>query len=225
MITDRVVSVEFSRKDTMNFYNSVIRQDLIEQGLDKKAAQAHKELFKGNADLYQSFVERFSMFIWSHCVAINKSKYKKAKRVRERTRDFILTGSAIFLTLTFNDATLSRTSEKTRRRYVSRFLKANCSEYVANIDFGDKDRVYKDKKGKTRITTEREHYHALVYISDGVLIDFEQWHNYGSVYMEYIKADERDIRKVARYTAKLSNHALKVKGDVPRLIYSRKKSG
>lgn len=131
------------------------------------------------------------------------SKRRKAKKVRDKISDLVLSGKAIFITLTFTDKILAKTSVITRRRYVARYLKANSKNYVANIDFGA-------KKG-------REHYHALVD-SD---IDFSNWYKYGAVKVERVRTSESDLARVSLYVSKLTNHALKVGENAPRLIYSR----
>jgi len=119
------------------------------------------------------------------------------------------TNHAYFLTLTFNDSVFNRNlSPETRRRYIARFLKSECKEYVANIDFGS--------------TNNREHYHAVVIPK--TIIDFAKYRkifdNSNINYKRIIKGD-KDIKKLSLYIAKLTNHALKENGFYKRLIYSR----
>lgn len=133
---------------------------------------------------------------------LQKSKKDKTSKVKKKIEDLVKSGNAIFITLTFTDDTLQKTSVETRRRYVSRYLKANSKNYVANIDFGAKN--------------GREHYHAVVDKD----IKFESWYKYGAINVERVRTQEDDLTRVARYVSKLSYHALKVI-DAPRLIYSR----
>lgn len=187
---------------------SLIKQAIVNDGLDKKINRASWLSFCGDDQLKNALIEAFGFEVWKVGRSINQSGYKRRLRVKNRIGKELLLGSVQFLTLTFSDATLSKTSEATRRKYVSRFLKRNCSCYVANIDYGG-------KKG-------REHYHALV-VSE--FVEFKEWHRLGAIKTEKVKASDDDLEKVARYTAKLSNHALKVNdGKAPRLIYSRRKN-
>lgn len=134
---------------------------------------------------------------------LNESKYRKSKKVRDKISKLVLSDNAIFITLTFNDNTLSKTSVLTRRRYVARYLKQNCKEYVANIDFGG--------------LNGREHYHAVVSKD----IDFKKWHKFGAINAERVRPLEDSPKRISRYITKLTNHALKVGAIAPRLIYSR----
>lgn len=110
----------------------------------------------------------------------------------------------LFLTLTFTDSTLNSTNSLTRRKYVTRFLKENCIEYVSNIDFGG-------KKG-------REHYHALVLVNGK--LDYKKW-KYGALNGKKVACSDTDIERTSRYVSKLSNHAIKETTKQSRLIYSR----
>lgn len=171
----------------------------------KEINHAHFESYQGDSSLRDFFVHAYGWDIYSVGLGLNSSRYHKEQRVRERTHDFIVSGNALFLTLTFKDDILSTTNAKTRRRYVSRFLKANCEHYVANVDYGSKN--------------GREHYHALVVVRKSVKLN--QWHKLGAINLRHIRQTENDAKRVAKYTAKLSNHALKQYGTAPRLIYSR----
>lgn len=139
----------------------------------------------------------------------------KARRLRLETRvsRIIRSNNAKFITLTFNPVFLEReTSEETRRRYISRFLKEQCKEYVANIDYGESE------KG-----THREHYHAVV-IPKATKIDYKAYNEVfdnSRIYSEDIKVSTKSNRCLSRYINKLTNHSLKASGQYKRLIYSR----
>lgn len=96
-----------------------------------------------------------------------------------------------FVTLTFTDEVMKSTTERTRHRYVTQFLKSEVRCYYANIDYGEKN--------------EREHYHAVV--SDKV--DFSKW-THGSINAEQIRNTKKDRRKISTYMRKLTNHAHKM---------------
>ena len=134
---------------------------------------------------------------------LNESKYRKAKKVRDKITSLVLSNTALFITLTFNDKTMAKTDTEKRRRLVQRYLKQNCNEYVANIDFGK--------------TNGREHYHAVV--SDTLCL--QSWFKYGSIDVMHIRPFESSPKALSKYITKLTNHALKVGSIAPRLIYSR----
>lgn len=138
---------------------------------------------------------------------------QRRKRLRDRIEKMIMSEKAIFLTLTFNDNYLSRKmSAETRRRYVARFLKSECSEYIANIDFGQDERY-----------TKREHYHAVA-IPKNDKIDFSAYSegfDKSRISSLAIKVNRKSRDNLARYIDKLTNHALKHNGHYKRLIYSR----
>lgn len=89
-------------------------------------------------------------------------------------------GNAKFLTLTFNDSFFDRgTSEDTRRKYIRRFLKEQCQEYVANVDYGDKN--------------GREHFHAIV-VPKSTRIDYTPYCDFLTV-LGYIARISWLVRK------------------------------
>ena len=128
---------------------------------------------------------------------------KKNQRARQKIESIIQFGNALFLTLTFTDDVLVSTTEKTRRTYVSRFLKENCIEYIANIDFGAKN--------------GREHYHAVVSVDNK--LDYSNW-KFGALNGVKIRKNSNPL-VMAKYINKLSNHATKSTTKNGRLIYSR----
>jgi len=137
--------------------------------------------------------------------ALNQSRRRKAKKIKKRIDLYSTERQGYFLTLTFTDNVLNSTSEQTRRRYVARYLKANFSDYVANRDYGK--------------TTEREHFHAVVYHNTELTMNWA----YGFASHRKIKQSDKDRTKLAKYQAKLTNHALKKSGRLESIIYSRKK--
>ncbi|MBE5735419.1 MAG: hypothetical protein E7361_03130 [Clostridiales bacterium] len=145
------------------------------------------------------------------CKQIYDSRRQKILRLKKKLTHVITNYDCLWLTLTFRDDVLDNTSEKTRRIYISRFLKSlNVPFYVANIDFGD--------KVKNLDSLEREHYHAVIQ-SD--YLDMSLY-NYGFIYVERIRNTTNSIKKISKYINKLTAHAYKdsTKG-LNRLIYSR----
>lgn len=159
-----------------------------------------------NIHVAEKFNKGFELRIW-------QSNKDRRNRLRNRIGNMILQGNAIFLTLTFNDTFFEReTSEITRRRYIARFLKEQCKEYVANIDYGESEKH-----------THREHYHALV-IPKAKRIDFKPYcafFDHSRIYSEKVYTSKKSKDSITRYISKLTNHSLKASGQYKRLIYSR----
>lgn len=134
---------------------------------------------------------------------LNRASYYRTARLKERIREAVLSGSAWFITITFSPETLAKTNEKTRRVYVSRWLRSLTPFYVANIDYGLKN--------------EREHYHAVITSDKRPP---KSW-SYGFVDILKVKTTETDTKRVSKYISKLTNHAIKNTTKSKRIIYSR----
>ena len=140
---------------------------------------------------------------------INNAYYHRTTRLKQRISK-IVTKRSYFLTITWTDYYLSSTSpgylkEGTRREYITRFLKKISTDYVANIDFGEKN--------------NREHYHAVVQAEN---INFLDW-QYGNLDFKLITYTDNDCVELARYVSKLTNHAIKETTKRQALIYPKKK--
>lgn len=199
-------------------YSNDFRSEVVAQGLVSEVLRKKKELYfdklinivdEENGEVFKSTTD----YTWFDYIIENRrnsqvdcafllldSKKRKIAKVREKISELVLTGQAVFLTLTFTDEVLSKTSQATRRRYVARFLKESSGDYVANIDFSP--------------DINREHYHAVVIKR----IDLKSW-KYGFSYAEKVRCRPSDLTRVSKYISKLTAHALKV--DATRLIYSR----
>ena len=160
---------------------------------------------------------------------IIKAEYRRTTRLKSRIELFLdQQESTTFLTLTFSDKTLQNTTPKTRRQFVVRYLKSQSDFYIANLDFGYEN--------------GREHYHAVILGK----VDLKPWEQYGFIFAEkvgnrseltrstipnrYKELSEKEARlkmrqdtekKLARYVAKLSNHAIKETTRRSCLIYSK----
>lgn len=189
---------------------------------------------------YRDFFMRNYPVEYAEAEKINMARYKRVSRLRKYIAKMLYTcDDVVFLTLTFNDDVLSSTSQITRRRYVQRFLTSCHALYVANIDFGALDE-YKDSKGKIKKGTHREHYHAVV----GARVSVKRWH-YGFAFAETVKSldDLRkpipkryqdlpenvikirmqidDEKRLSKYVAKLTNHAIKETTKQCRMLYPK----
>lgn len=136
------------------------------------------------------------------CQQIFNSFRKRQGRLRKRIENMITNNDCLFLTLTFTDDVLSSTSFDTRKKYVLRFLNnLNCA-FVGNVDYGSEN--------------GREHYHCVVACDN---VSCNDWH-YGAI--NFKRIINKNSLALAKYVAKLTNHALKESTNNSRIIYSRK---
>lgn len=179
---------------------------LYSEGVLLYALRTKKEGYKPYNDLVSYCKENGLMNELKECSKINHAEYKRTQRLKKRVETMLLNGECVFITLTFNDETLRDTTEKERRVAVSRYLKKYRCLYIANIDYGSKNK--------------REHYHALINCKS---IDFKSWRKYGNINAKRVrnKDIESDKTKLSKYIAKLSNHAIKETTKRSCLIYSR----
>ena len=157
------------------------------------------------AEEQRFFYSHFAPEDWKECKRVFDSNRQQTARLKKRIEQMIAySPDCVFVTLTFRDDVLASTSSETRRQYVRKFLKANSSRYVANIDFGGKN--------------GREHYHA---VSD-TRLNPKLW-KYGALNVKKVRYDpeSKSSVRLAKYVAKLTNHAIKDTTKRCALIYSR----
>lgn len=142
--------------------------------------------------------------VWQEAEKINHASYKRNKRLKDRIEQMLLDGNCYFLTLTFSDDTLNRTSDKWRRKSVTYILKEISPEYVANIDYGKKN--------------GREHYHAVIRCDS--VPDLSAWKRFGFFNVQRVRSED-DFVKLGKYVGKLTNHAIKNTTRGTRIIYSK----
>lgn len=135
---------------------------------------------------------------------LNNARSHRIQRLKKRVGN-IISYRSFFLTLTFTNKVLSTTSVKTRREYITRYLKSISNNYVANMDFGAKN--------------GREHYHAIIQADH---IDSKLW-IYGNLDFELIELDSESTHKLSKYISKLTNHAIKKTNRRQALIYPKKR--
>lgn len=143
---------------------------------------------------------------YKETIKINHASYKRTTRLKHRIEKMLLSGICYFITLTFNDNVLNNTTAETRKKYVKNYLKEQSNVYVANIDFGSKN--------------GREHYHSLL-IPLNNKIQPSLWHKNGAINIKKVKANTTNPIKLAKYIAKLTNHAVKETTKRTSIIYSR----
>lgn len=162
-----------------------------------------KPLNDNQLQVYRMMAQEFPEE-WKEAYRVNDASYHRTKRLKEKIKRMITSGSCIFLTLTFTNQVLDSTSQDTRKRYIKRALKTMSDTYIANIDYGKKK--------------EREHYHAIVLSAK---VSQDQW-KYGNLDYERVRVEQEDSPvKIAKYINKLTNHAIKETVKQNRLIYSR----
>lgn len=136
------------------------------------------------------------------CDKIYNSFRKRQARLKKRIENMLTNNNCLFLTLTFTDDVLSTTNFDTRKKYVLRFLNnLNCA-FVGNVDYGSKN--------------DREHYHCVVAIDN---VSCNDWF-FGAI--NFKRIINKNSLALAKYVAKLTNHALKETTNNSRIIYSRK---
>ena len=187
---------------------------VIASGLHKKVSKIDKLTYLNSIngivadkeldDEYFDLCQEYDYKDIEEARKINLASYRRTSRLRERIEDYLAIGQCLFLTLTFDDNTLSNTNSLTRKKYVSRCLKMMSKYYVANIDFGREN--------------EREHYHAVV-VADKVSQDMWQ---YGNLDWQRIKVSNKSVARVPKYINKLTNHAIKETTRRSCIIYSKK---
>lgn len=194
-----------------------ISQVMKDNALRKITLKRRENLVK-DIDFDTGEVDIFSTYQLKRAIADNlglefrmyKSNERRKQRIKDRITRMLETEKALFLTLTFSDKMFQRNAtSETRRTYIRRFLKEQCCDYLANIDFG--------------ATNQREHYHAVVVPK--TIIDFARYREIfdSNINAQHIRIDDTSVRLVGKYINKLTNHALKENGYYQRLIFSRNK--
>lgn len=161
---------------------------------------------------------------------IIKAENNRISRLKSRITLFLNCKEPTnFITLTFTDNILQNSTPEDRRRYVFRYLKSQSDYYIANKDFGE--------------LNGREHYHAVILGN----VDLEPWRKFGAINVQnvgnrkeltrnkvpkrYKDLDEKTAKalmrrdtekKLSKYVAKLTNHAIKNTTKRSAIIYSKK---
>lgn len=135
------------------------------------------------------------------CSRILNANIQRTLRLKNRIAQMLSLGTCKFVTITFTNEVLDKTTKDTRRQYVRRWLQ-QYGYYIANIDFGSH--------------TEREHYHAII------LADYipKTW-LHGFIDVKTARTKNASNVRLAKYISKLTNHAIKETTKQQRLIYSK----
>lgn len=168
-------------------------------------------------------IERDYPTLYEELIRIVNADRQRRLRLKNRISGILNKGNAYFVTLTFTDETLSNTQPHIRRKYVRELIKTISNDYVGNIDYGKKN--------------GREHYHVVLHTEQlqgiqykyfrgsGYSCDYalalDSWSKYGKYFIKQCGNDESDSTALAKYTCKLTNHAIKETTKRNALIYSR----
>lgn len=182
----------------------------IQKAMYFKSKAIAGEEYNSKYEEYLSYDCEFNDLERLCCRQLFNSRRSRVLRLKKKLELILHNHECLFIRLSFKDKVLSSTSQKTRRTYVSRWLKSlNAPFYVANIDFGDKE--------KNPDSKEREHYHAIVQINH---VDMSTY-KYGYMFVQRLRFDKSSITRVSKYINKLSYHAFKNSTGQYRLIYSK----
>lgn len=140
--------------------------------------------------------------LYAEAKRVVASDYRRNTRLKNTLKRYMTQGNCLFLTFTFTDKALSKTSPQYRRHQVTDFLKKYSNSYVANVDFGEKN--------------GREHYHAFIQCD---MVSQTDW-KHGNLDWERVRPSS-DPLCMSRYMSKLVNHAVKDTCKRNSLIYSR----
>lgn len=192
--------------------NYELKKQLLQSGAVKAFKAKSKQDFK--LSMYGEYTEIPLAFIelldslteeeLKECQRINHAHLERVLRLKKRIKSILSFKYPKFITLTFTDEVLAKTSAQTRRKYVTRYLNTFGGDYVANIDYGTKN--------------EREHYHAVVGFD--LLLDTPIW-KYGFSKIQNVRLEEKTETKLAKYVAKLTNHSIKETAKGSKMIYAK----
>lgn len=160
--------------------------------------------------------------LYKEMIKIVNADRQRRLRLKNRISRILEKGNAYFVTLTFNDDVLANTQPHIRRKYASELIRDISNDYVGNIDFGKKN--------------GREHYHFVLHTDtfnnleykktrDGYIssyaVSIDSWSKNGLYFIKQCGNSDSDSTALAKYTTKLTNHAIKETTKRNALIYSR----
>lgn len=188
-----------------------LKAKVISNGLVKDVKRLNKRInqciYGGNYDAADIFIAQLKQIQderpdeYTEAQRVSHADFERASRLKSRIQKMMSLGDCTFLTLTFRDEVLDETSEQTRRRYVSRYLKSQSAYYIGNIDYGD--------------VGGREHYHAIILGR----ADLSLW-TQGFSYAKHVVYSS-DPSILGKYLNKLVNHSVKASTRRKALIYSK----
>lgn len=192
-----------------------LRSNIIESrkldlfNLTSKSIYRYNQRELNTLPLYDYLFDRVGMLDLITSYRFMDSYRKKTDRLKKRINRIFELDNLFFLTFTFDDKKVIKNGkwlkQQTLRRYVVRWLKANCVDYVGNVDFGGEN--------------GRIHFHC-VCSSIEPLINGKSW-KYGALNFKHIYT--KNDKRLSLYVNKLCSHALKESTKAQYLIYPKKK--
>lgn len=222
---DYAYKAQILRSDLCQQVNQIEKAIYADFVLNSSGEILHTKIDYDTAQDLRCFLLQQDEKAYNEAKKINKARYKRVTRLKFRLADIITEcEKPVFLTLTFSDETLEKTSAGTRRQYVRKYLASYGVPYVANIDFG--------------AINGREHYHAVI----GCPVDLKTWQDKcGFALAEEIKPNRWNkiprryadlppeeqaermhfdtLSRLSKYVAKLTNHAIKETTKRSAVIY------
>lgn len=202
----------------------VLKNKTIGDDLPSLLRKAHyKNAVLKNSELLDELIANNSKDDISNAERINNAYYARLKRYKKHVSYLIDNFCCLFFTLTFDNKSLTNLNQKSRRVYITRYLKSVSSWYIANVDFGSKN--------------EREHYHGiLAFVNESEMNAFlkkckfskfrkgyELSWTCGFALYQKCGSSKDDITRLSKYIVKLTNHAFKdtAKNSKFHCIYSK----
>lgn len=211
--------------------NKARKNELIQNGVFRKYGQDKYKLFKQLHDFEERDKKLEELYGDDKKLLqeLMECKKKQKQKVMQQFNYWTKLNKQpiipIFATFTYSDEKAKEISPENLKRRARRVLDALAEDYALNIDYGTQN--------------DRLHYHALIYVNEAIamlygmqpatelheeiknkkLIEFsnlEEAKIYeektGYLYFEIVDTDdEKSNEKIAKYLAKLTLHALKVK--------------
>ena len=195
------------------------RESVVQNGLCSLLKSLSWEIYSNNLETDAKTIllnSGYDIDEINLAIKVNNSWFAKCHRIKkriikmenEKQKDNL---KMFFATFTFNDDTLEKNSKESLKTYVRRFLKDNCIDYLANVDYGKKN--------------GRIHFHAVCIAKD--VLPYQIWyevHNYGTLKVEHCRFDKEksDEKKMSKYINKLSLHSIKDTTGMKRVITCRR---
>lgn len=154
-----------------------------------------------NSEFRSFVIDYYSLDVYNWNIKNVINRWKKSSRIKSRLLCMLQNPSndpLYFATFTFDDHYITL-PYLTLRTYISKFLKANFSEYICNVDYGS--------------LNGRLHFHAVVRCRGQPPLS-----PFGFCDYRWLFNTEENLGCCSNYLNKLTNHSTKEKG---RVLYSK----
>ena len=187
-----------------SYKSNVLKKDVV--SLMKSVSRVERDLVLhdhvDNYKLRKWLYDQFGSCDVLESIRIEDAFKHKTRRLQKRIIKILDSDKlCCFITFTFDEKHIN-SNDDSKRKYVRRWLKKFCYDYVANVDYGSKN--------------GRIHFHAVVCLDNQ--IDSNTW-MFGA--LNFKKIIKKDDKALALYVNKLTNHALKESAKRQVLIYKK----